>query len=90
MQRSFQNCDQQQYYSVVNHDNHFCSYLLLLLAIVLVLIITCLGGQFGTNCLSVFLKILKLSELNKGKFKIFKIHKGDLSQKSPEQNVITG
>ena len=29
---------------------------------VLVLVIICLGGQFGINCPSAFLKVLKLSE----------------------------
>ena len=45
----------------------------------LVLNITCLGGQFGINCPSAFLKILKLAEWNEGNFKIFKNHGGDLS-----------
>ena len=53
----------------------------------LVLVITCLEGQFGINCPSAFLKILKLLELDKGNFKIFKNHEGDLSQKLPEPNI---
>ena len=43
----------------------------------LVLVVACLGGQFVINCPSAF-------------FKIFKNHEGDLSQKLPEPNVITG
>ena len=43
----------------------------------LVLVITCLGGQFGIDCPSAFLKI-------------FKNHEEDLSPELPETNVITG
>ena len=53
----------------------------------LVLNTTFLGGQFGINCPSAFLKILKLAEWNEGNFKIFKNHGGDLSQKLPEPNM---
>ena len=52
-----------------------------------VLVITCLAGQFGINCPSAFLKILKLSESNVGNFKIFKNHEGDLSQKAFQRNM---
>ena len=45
-----------------------------------------MGGWFGIYCPSGFLKILKLPKENKGKFKIFKNHKGDLSQKGWLQN----
>ena len=53
----------------------------------LVLVITCLGGQFEINCLNTFLKILKLSEYNEENFKIFKYHEGDLSEELPEPNM---
>ena len=53
----------------------------------LVLVITCLGGRFGINCPSAFLKILILLEQNEGNFKIFKNHEGDISQKLPEPNI---
>ena len=52
---------------------------------VLVLVITYLGGQFGINYPSVFLKVLKLAKWNKGNFKVFKNHEGHLFQKSPDQ-----
>ena len=39
-----------------------------------VLVITCLGGRFGINCPSVFLKIFKNSDC-------------DLPPKSPEPNM---
>ena len=45
------------------------------------LVITCLEGQFGINCLSVFQEILKFS------VKISKNLKGNLSQKLPEPNL---
>ena len=53
----------------------------------LVLVITYLGGRFGINCPSAFLKILKLPELIESNFKIFKNQGGDLSLKSPEPNI---
>ena len=56
----------------------------------IVLVITCLGGQFGINCPSTFLKILKLPELKEGNFKNFENHTGDLYQKLPQPSMITG
>ena len=53
----------------------------------LVLVITSLEGWFGLNFSSAFLKISKLPEWNKGNFKIFRNHKGDLSPKSPEPSM---
>ena len=44
-------------------------------------VITCLGGWFGINCPSAFLKSFEKN------FKRFKNHDGDLSQKSPEPNM---
>ena len=45
------------------------------------------GRAIGMNCLSAFLKILKLPKWNKGNFKILKNNNGDLSQKSPKPNM---
>ena len=41
-----------------------------------------MGGQFGIKSPTSFLKILKFC-----KSKILKYHEGDLSQKSPKQNM---
>ena len=54
---------------------------------VLVLVITCLAGQFGINCPSLILKVLKLPKWNKDNFKIFKNRDGDLSPKLSEPNM---
>ena len=54
---------------------------------IFVLVITCLGGQFGINSQCAFLKILKLPKSNDSNFKIFKNCKNDLLQKSPEINM---
>ena len=48
----------------------------------LVLVITYLGGRFGLNCPSTFLKIQKFENL-----KIFKNYRGDLSQKLLEPSM---
>ena len=55
---------------------------------VLVLVITYLGGQFGINYPSAFLKVLKLAKWNEGNFKVFKNHEGHLFQKSPDQTFL--
>ena len=51
----------------------------------LVLVITCLGGQFGINCPSAFLKILWLPKLNEGNFKYSKITRMIYFQNFPNQ-----
>ena len=42
-----------------------------------------LKGRFAINCPTAFMKILKLTALNEGNFKIFKTHEGDLFRKLP-------
>ena len=46
-----------------------------------------MGGGFGVNCPSVFLKIFKIVLVKLSDFKIFKNLEGDLSQKLPEPNI---